>query len=408
MTGVVVGLIYLVAASQGTFRFGPSTYPHHILVADAWLHGQIHVRESSLAAMSPNVLVDWAVIDGKRYGYWGPMPALLLVPFVAVSGLQASDRLLSCLVGAGTVLLTFLMLREARRQQCIAAEAVSCSAVALLLGLGTVHFYLTVIGQVWFLSQTVAAFFLTLAMWAVLRTDRGLSWAALAGAGFGAALLSRIAVLPTALFFPFALLAVSREARGERAWRLRAGIAFAAPIVLAGAIMLWFNYARFGNPFENGLGIAVETGAVPHVRPRFREYGAFNLHYLPTNFYYYFLNVGLRRDQPSGAVSFDPMGNSMFLVTPALLYVFVSGRQRNWLIVGAWAGAAATLGMLLCYFATGWYNFGTRYLLDLMPLLMLLVAAGMRGRLTVWALLLIVASIEMNAWGLFRFALEQG
>ena len=403
-----VGLIYLIAASQGTFRFGPSTYPHHILVADAWLHGQFHVRESSLAAMPASVMVDWALIDGKRYGYWGPMPAVLLLPLVAVSGLQASDRLLSCLVGAGTVLLTFLMLREAQRHRVIAADGLLCAAISILLGLGTVHFYLTVIAQVWFLSQVVAAFFLTLAMWAVLRTDRTLWWTVLSGAAFGASLLSRSSVLPTGLFFPFVLFAVARRLALPWSRLVKLALAFGAPVIVALAITLVFNYARFGNVLESGLETAVETSAVAWVKPEFRQYGAFSLHYLPRNAYNYLFNANLRRDLVTGTVSFDPVGNSMFLVTPAFLYALLAWRRRNWVIMGAAAGTAATLGMLLCYFGTGWYNFGNRYLLDLVPLLILLVAAGMEGRLTIWALLLIVASIETNAWGAFRFAIEQG
>ncbi|GAG22819.1 unnamed protein product, partial [marine sediment metagenome] len=37
------GLIYLSVGSGGTFRFPPSTYIHHQLTANAWLHGRLHV-----------------------------------------------------------------------------------------------------------------------------------------------------------------------------------------------------------------------------------------------------------------------------------------------------------------------------------------------------------------------------
>jgi len=230
----------------------------------------------------------------------------------------------------------------------------------------------------------------------------------LSGAAFGASLLSRASVMPAGLFFPFAWVAVAQRAAIPWSRVRQWAVAFVVSVIVAGVITLAFNYARFGNVFDSGLRTAVVSGAVPQVRPRFEQYGAFNVHYLPHNLYYYFLNASLHRDPQSGTVSFDPEGNSMFLVTPALLYVLRSWRRRNWLIVGTLVASAAGMGMLLCYFATGWYNFGNRYLLDIMPLLILLVAAGMEGRLTVWALLLIVASVEANAWGAVRFALEQG
>ena len=77
------------------------------------------------------------------------------------------------------------------------------------------------------------------------------------------------------------------------------------------------------------------------------------------------------------------------------------------MMLGAWVGVGACLATLLCFFATGWYNFGNRYLLDLLPLAMLLVAAGMQGRLSRVAVVLIALSVLVNAWGTYRFLAEQ-
>ena len=63
--------------------------------------------------------------------------------------------------------------------------------------------------------------------------------------------------------------------------------------------------------------------------------------------------------------------------------------------------------MLLLFFGTGWFNFGNRYLLDLMPLATALVAVGMGGRLTRVSVFLIIVSVLINTWGLYRFSLEQ-
>jgi hypothetical protein len=114
----------------------------------------------------------------------------------------------------------------------------------------------------------------------------------------------------------------------------------------------------------------------------------------------------LRRLPTTGAITFDPFGNSMFLVTPALLYVFRAHRRRSWLTIGAWSGTATCLALLLCFMGTGWYNFGNRYLLDLMPLAILLIATGMQGRLTRVSVCLITLSVLVNAWGTYRFCVE--
>jgi hypothetical protein len=62
--------------------------------------------------------------------------------------------------------------------------------------------------------------------------------------------------------------------------------------------------------------------------------------------------------------------------------------------------------LLLCLFP-GWCQFGNRFPLDLMPLAMLLIAMSMEGRLTWTSALLIALSIAVNAWGTYRFWVEQ-
>lgn len=444
LAAVSVGLVYLAVASGGTFRFAQSGFPHHVLIADAWLHGQLHVRneilqersapylqryrarleqqvraqgrtlgEAEWSRIAPRVktkpLHDWAVIDGRYYGYWGPVPAALLVPYVAAVGVDAaSDRLFSCLIGAGTVFFAFLMLREVSRLGLLALSLPAAVALSLLLGLGTVHFYLSVMGQVWFLSQVVATFFLTLAVWTALRSDLGAGWTIASGSAFGAAVLSRSSVGTTLPFFVLAIVALrgGKQRGSPRLWA--AWLApFLIPLVLAGLISLAYNYGRFGDPFDTGVTAQTQSGANPRFKGDYEKYGAVNLHYLPRNFYYYFLNPMLRRHPTTGAITFDPDGNSMFLVTPALLFVFAAWRRQNAVTRAAWLGVATSLGMLLLFFGTGWFNFGNRYLLDLMPLLILLVAFGMRGKLTKLSAALIVLSLLANAWGTYRFALEQ-
>jgi len=443
LAAAVVALVYLTVASSGTFHFRPSLFPHHVLIADAWLHGQLNVRNEIIArrnqefyrryqaalqqemakrgeqlseaqwqqfrsSITPPSAHDWTEVDGKYYGYWGPMVPALLLPYVAVAGLQASDMLVSCLVGAATVLLTFLMLRRAGVAGLVRVDTSLCVALALLLGLGTVHFYLAVTGQVWFLSQTVATFFLTLSIWLLLHGEAGAGWIVGAGAAFGASLLSRASLMATAPFFYLVIFALWRR-RDARAWPqlIRQALAFSLPVIVAGLISLGYNHARFGDAFESGAGIQILTGGNPLFREDYLAHGLFSLHYLPRNLYYYFFNPLLRHDASTGAISFDPWGNSMFLVTPALLYVLRAYRSGDWFNLATWAGAGAALGLLLFYECTGWYQFGNRYLLDLMPLAILLIATGMRGRLTRVAVVLIVLSIVVNAWGTYRFCAVQ-
>jgi hypothetical protein len=301
----------------------------------------------------------------------------------------------------------FLTLRRANRVGWIRLSTAACVALTLLFGLGTVHFYLTVIGDVWFLSQIVATFFVTLAVYCVLHHHKHSGWSVAAGAAFAAGMLARNSIVATVPFF-FLALCASPQPVSPVAWRgaWARALGFSVPLLFAVGVTLAFNYARFGDAFESGAGLQLRTGAHISFRRDYLEHGLFSLHYLSRNVYFYFFNPLLVRRPLTGDLSFDPQGNSMFLVTPALLYVFRSHRRRNWFTLCLWAGVGTGLLMLLLFMGTGWYQFGNRYLLDLMPLAILLIAAGMEGRLTSMSAILIILSIVANAWGTYRFWVE--
>jgi tetratricopeptide (TPR) repeat protein len=439
-----VGLIYLLVASGGTLHFAQSLYPHHVLIADGWLHGRLSVRdevlrphreeffelvhgalERQLASRgarltesdweelqarlpAPPVMVDWSVVNGKFYPFWGPMPALLLLPYVALAGLTASDMLISCLLGTATVFVMFLALRQAHHRCLLMASPRLCIALSLLFGLGTVHFYAAVLGQVWFFSQIVTTFFLALAIYLILQTQEGVGWPVASGVAFGAAVLSRTLIIPTIVFFYPALLALSRQRpNSPRRQLVRQALGFSVPMIAAGAIVAAFNYARFGSVFESGTHINLLT-AHPILKHRYALHGVFSWYYIPRNFYHYFINPQLLRQSGTNALTFDPEGNSVFLVTPALLYLFRAYRRRDWFVRALWVGAGGSMVALLLLESSGAVQFGNRYLLDLMPLVIFLVAVGMRGRLSPVAAALIALSIAVNAWGTYRFCVEMG
>jgi len=252
----------------------------------------------------------------------------------------------------------------------------------------------------------VATLFVALALWSVLHADGRWGWAAAAGSALGASFLARTNTVLLAPALALVLFAFWRR-HPDRTWGrlVTAVVAFTIPLVVAGAVNFLFNYLRFGDILENGQRMIFAGD--PHYRNDYLTYGLFNLHYLPRNFYYYVLNPSLRRYPGTNALTFDPDGNSMFLVTPALLYVFLSGRRRTWFTAALWTGIGASFAMLLLFIATGYSQFGNRYLLEILPLAMLLIAIGMEGRLTSTAVVLVAASILVNAWGMYRFAVEQ-
>src|SRR5260221_2835297 len=73
------------AISSGGMLAHQSLAPHFVYQADAFLHGQLAIR-----GRPPN-LNDWVLKDDRWYVSFPPFPAVLMMPFVAICGLQLND-----------------------------------------------------------------------------------------------------------------------------------------------------------------------------------------------------------------------------------------------------------------------------------------------------------------------------
>lgn len=457
---VVAGIIYFAVGSGGSFLPRQSSFPHHLLTAYAWTQGRLHLTAGELerryiearlaragqmlpratsdsvarvAYRETNARVlrarglseaeidarvahfltgayhDWVRIDDRFYAYWPPLPALLALPLVWLSGPSASDVLLGNLVGAATIPAIYFMLAALRRRWSELTPA-ACVALTALYAFGTVHLYQACLGQVWFLTQLCGTLCLILAIGLGLRAIERPGLIVAAAAMLGLGFLARSTIILAAPFLAAVLWLAVREGPNRIRRFLGYGSAAGATLTVAIAVQLAFNFARFGDPLDFGQGRLADAGGNPRFADEFKQYGRFHTHYIANNFKYYFTNFSLRYDhlRSPGVATFDPNGNSLFMVTPAMIYLLAFARTRQRalqlaLVAGAIPGTAA----LMLFHGTGWYQFGHRYLLDVMPFLLLLAAFGMRGRLTGLSLALISASIAVNAWGTHRFCFEQ-
>ncbi len=422
------GLVYLAIAGSFRFEYTQSWFAHHVLMADAMLHGRLAIREEAFqrvlaraerdaeqrleaigAEMTASerdawrrerlertVLQDWSLHEGRRFGYWAPLTPVVMVPFVWLFGLDVSDALASSLVGALNVGLFYWLLRRADRVGVCRIDEGACVGLTLLFAFGTVHFYLACAGLVWFAAQIFTTTAVLAASIAVLSDRARARDAALAGAFFGLAILGRNIVALLGLFF-VAVLWI-RAAGGFR----RQLAAFLAPIMLAVVIQAAYNAARFGNVFDDGLTNQILTTGDPRLRERYAEHGLFDVRYVADNLSLYFANFRLPRDG-MGRLTYDPLGQSLFFVTPPILFAFLAGRNRTRYTPALVLGIAPFVAALLLYFASGYAQFGNRYLLEAMPFLLLLAATGMGPRIGFVAYATIVLAIAANLFGTFRF-----
>lgn len=369
--------------------FAQSHWPYYVYYARALLSGRLSF------GVQPPAALDLAVYQGHTYMYHPPFPSLLFLPLVALGGLGVPDRFVCVLLGAVNGAL-FQRLLVAMDREGVAHSARRDRALLTALFLfGTVHAYLAITANHWELSQIVTVTGVLLALLAALSGRLTL------------AALAMVAVLWTRSHVVLASgamlgLYVWRERRrgAEVPLRLRE-LAPALALGAAGvALILLFNAARFGDPFEQGTS---HQRMHEMFRANFDRYGLFDVHYLPRNLHALLLATPVA----SGYFPyfrFSTQGLSLFFATPFYLYLFRSLRRETRVQAAIlWSGVVPALIPVLLTIGTGEMQFGHRYSADLQPLLIPLAWLGAGTRFSRAGLALAGLSIAMNAYGAWWF-----
>lgn len=304
----------------------------------------------------------------KYYVSFPPFPAIAMMPLFLVFGYDTNDVLFTVLNAAANAVLLFLLLETLRVRGLSGRSPREDAILTLLFTFGTVHFFSSVRGEVWFtaliLGVTLNLLFLLAAVGA-----RHPFWA---GVALACGMATRTPLAFAAVFFA---LEVFRD--GERlrwpGWGLvlRQGAAFAAPVLVVGAALMAYNQARFDSPGEFG-----HTFLAGGTRPSIREHGLFSFWFLKNN-------LAAAITNPPVLDLFPPFirvtrhGLSLFFCTPALLWVFWPRRWSAFARNAAIAAAVVAVPSLF-YQNTGWAQFGYRFALDWLPFLFVLLAVCAR------------------------------
>ncbi|MDD5369916.1 MAG: hypothetical protein PHQ40_12585 [Anaerolineaceae bacterium] len=84
---LLAGIIFTGISSTAGSPLRLSTNPFYNLLADAFIHGQLHLR------VIPENTLDLLFFQGRYYLYWGPLPAILAIPLVTVFGILIGHAL---------------------------------------------------------------------------------------------------------------------------------------------------------------------------------------------------------------------------------------------------------------------------------------------------------------------------
>lgn len=364
---IVLVALFVFALSKGP----PPGQNHFVYLAEGFLHGQLGVSGDGTA------LAEIVPYNGNYYVVYPPMPAVLLLPFVAIFGTSFDQGLLSIILASLCVAATWLMVRKSGSSHDKALW------LAALFGFGTCFWFIASVGSSWYIEHVVAVLFLTLAIIMSLYKKNNF----VIGLLLGCAVLAR---LPVVLSFPFFLLMIYGQ-QSEWKPRIRQALYFLAGLAILVALNALYNYARYGAFTDVGYylipGIAED--------PYFTQ-GIFSISYIPRHIYAILFQGPILLDS---FPYFEPswMGLGLFFTTPAFLYIFRG--PWNSLSKKAAVAVLCILPVLITHGTVGFTQFGYRFSLDFTPFLMLLVAKGLHENLT-WAEKgLIILSLLVNLWG---------
>jgi hypothetical protein len=400
--------VYCATSAHRLLR--PSPNNHYVHLAHAWLEGRLDLGGD------PPGTNDWACFDtvsrgpcpagqyrfsgpdAERYRWYvsfPPLPAILLLPVVAIFGLATLDALFWALFAGAAPALLFIVLRFLRESGRSGRSRRDDLLVTTLFGIGSVYYFVAAQGTVWFAAHVVAAACVCL----YLSCSFGARRPAVAGLALGLAFLSRPATLLLAPFFVLeAVTAAKKEPRvpSDSASRiLRTLGTFAIPLAAVAVFAMWHNAARFGDPFEFGHRFLQIRW-----RSRIETWGLFSTHYLPRNLTVFFLSMPWLI-QSSPFVRITRHGLALWFTSPNLLWSLWP-KKADATVVALWAAVLPTALCTLLYQNTGWVQFGYRFSLDYLPLLFVLVALSGR-RFGVAFLSCAAFAILVNTFGAVTF-----
>ncbi len=453
--GIVLALAALVIYSV---TYVDRYYDHFVWQAAAFLEGQAAIRYPVEAAgdLLGNArfqdVLPIATSNGVARGLlpFPPLPALVLLPFVAAWGLSVNDQAVFMVLAAIDVAICWWAIGR------LPVSFVVRLGTTVFFAFGTVFWYTAQISTTWYQAHIVAVGLTFLAIGIVLGadpesaedelddvddvTDEPIDEAALeapegrrfrleprqfvAGLLFGLATTARLTVVFGAPFFAFVGPGDSRRRT------LSAGLGAGIPVL----VLLLYNVLTTGQVFHPAYDHLYRLESVGYPSLGYHpDWGAEDPRYLPQN-----LGIALFGTPDlapsvlpqSTAVHLTPVcvnpsderglfdvscplavprdtGMSVILSSPAYLLAIPILRRygRSRLVTGAVLAVGFIALVNLMHFSQGWVQFGYRFSNDAAPFALVLVALGFE-RLSVryrWGMLaamtLVVLSLAINLWG---------
>ncbi len=391
--GLVLALIGLTLLwrlclmALGEIPFSHDPLDSYTLQALAWRAGSLHLPQNIPA-------LELAVYQGDYYVSFPPVPTIPLWILTFFYGEQTPNRVLNLCYFLMSFGVGYSLCRRFGKKDLPAA----LWAAFLVAGCNLLN--LCWYGGVWYQAQALS-FLLTLSAFRFLAGKKPASW----GAGLAMIALA-VGCRPfQAVYVPPALWLCYRNIQKKlKLPPLKALIRIVPLLIVPGLIALGYglyNLFRFDNFFEFGHSYLPEVS----------QYGAlFSPDYIKINF----MNIFRLPWMEAGRLKFPIFsGFAFYLVNPLYVVAFAAMLRaafhlRLRPVHGLTAGCMIVhFILLLCHRTFGGWQFGTRYLIDLCPVLFF-VTLHLRQKPRLYEGALMILGVLVNLYGGLSFYLSGG
>lgn len=346
----VLAVLWVIAAFTGLWPWKENGYNSYTLQACSWLEGRLDLGQDY-------PWLELAIYEGKYFVSFPPFPSYVLLPFAVIFGTATPDHFIAITV---TVIGTIYAVKLVRE---VAKGDAHIEFWVLMLYFASGYLFVGMNGYVWFIAQSMGFTLSIMSLYYALRGRGGWSLAFWACAVGCRPMLALYGILLCFILWK----GWKKDHAKETLWDLIRQKWYWA--IGAGSIALSYmilNFARFGSIVEFGHNYLPEFTRTTT--------GQFNIVYLKENLKNY-LRLPLVSDNGGPLQFYSADGMAFWLIGPifltimaAWIYAMVKKRKGNFallLLLPVLAGIH--LIIICCHKTLGGWQFGNRYLVDMLP-----------------------------------------
>lgn len=346
----VLAVLWVIAAFTGGWPWKDNGYNSYTLQACSWLEGRLDLGQDY-------PWLELAIYEGKYFVSFPPFPSYVLLPFAVIFGTATPDHFIAITVTVIGTIYAVKLVREVTKGDA------HIEFWVLMLYFASGYLFVGMNGYVWFIAQSMSFTLSIMSLYYALRGRGGWSLAFWACAVGCRPMLALYGILLCIILW--------RGWKGEHAketfwdlirqkwyWAIGAGTIALSYMIL--------NFARFGSIVEFGHNYLPEFTRTTT--------GQFNIAYLKENLKNYLRlpqvseNGGPLQFYSADGMAFWLIGPIFITIMAAWIYAMVKKRKGNLallLLLPVLAGIH--LIIICCHKTLGGWQFGNRYLVDMLP-----------------------------------------